>query len=123
MSLNDLLKGVLISSFVVFVGCQTVQTSNRALSETRILEDRIESTEPSTQSASVENELSEGERDLVEDEAVSSEPVLTDESMYDPLAIVRELGEAVDSPNVVPGTSTPAIENESEIVVFSNSAT
>ena len=101
MPLNDLLKGALISSFAVLVGCQTVQTTNETVSETRITEDRVESTEPSTESASIDNALSEGELDAVEDTPTGPEPVLTDESMYDPLAIVRELGEAVDSPNVV----------------------
>ena len=101
MQLNDVLKGALISSFAVLVGCQTVPTTNGTLSETRITEDRVESTEPSAESASVDNALSEGEPDAVEDTPTAPEPVLTDESMYDPLAIVRELGEAVDSPNVV----------------------
>ena len=101
MPLNDLLKVALISSFAVLVGCQTLQTTNETVSETRITEDRVESTEPSAESASIDNEFSEGERDAVEGAPTYPEPVLTDESMYDPLAIVRELGEAVDSPNVV----------------------
>ena len=112
MPLNDLFKGALFSSFVVLVGCQTVQTKNGTVSETHITEDRVESTKSSIESASVDNELSQGKRDVVEDTPAGTEPVLTDESMYDPLAIITELGEAVDSPNVVETTKDdgPLIE-------------
>ena len=75
MQLNDVLKGALISSFAVLVGCQTVQTTNGTVSETRITEDRVESTEPSAESASVDGALSEAEPDAVEDTPTDPEPV------------------------------------------------
>eukprot|EP00992_Anisonema_acinus_P008954 TRINITY_DN5134_c0_g1_i1.p2 TRINITY_DN5134_c0_g1~~TRINITY_DN5134_c0_g1_i1.p2 ORF type:complete len:159 (-),score=3.07 TRINITY_DN5134_c0_g1_i1:607-1083(-) len=120
MQMNDVLKGALISSFAVLVGCQTVQTTNGTVSETRITEDRVESTEPSAESASVDGALSEAEPDAVEDTPTDPEPVLTDESMYDPLAIVRELGEAVDSPNVVETSKDeePAVEPSPDLAAI-----
>ena len=120
MQLNDVLKGALISSFAVLVGCQTVQTTNGTVSETRITEDRVESTEPSAESASVDGALSEGEPDAIENTPTDPESVLTDESMYDPLAIVRELGEAVDSPNVVETSKDeePAVEPSPDLAAI-----
>ena len=53
-----------------------------------VTEDRLESPEPSLSN-------------VIENQTEITDPNLSDEAMYDPLAIIRELGEAVDSPNIV----------------------
>jgi hypothetical protein len=80
MPLTNLSKGGLIALIISLAGCQTVQENTVAVSQTDITSDRVSSTEPNL-------------TDVIE-------PSLSDEAMYDPLAIVRELGEAIDSPNV-----------------------
>jgi membrane-bound lytic murein transglycosylase D len=91
MPLTNLSKGGLIALIISLVGCQTVQENTVAVSQTDITSDRVSSTEPNL-------------TDVVE-------PSLSDEAMYDPLAIVRELGEAIDSPNV----NDSVDENDSEV--------
>ncbi|MEK9606326.1 MAG: transglycosylase SLT domain-containing protein, partial [Gammaproteobacteria bacterium] len=80
MPLTNLSKGGLIALIISLAGCQTVQENTVAVSQTDVTSDRVSSTEPNL-------------TDVIE-------PSLSDEAMYDPLAIVRELGEAIDSPNV-----------------------
>ena len=72
MPLTNLSKGGLIALVIFISGCQTIQKDTVTVSETKITNDRVDSTEPS----------------------------VSDEAMYDPLAIVKELGEAIDSPNI-----------------------
>ena len=96
MPLTNLSKGGLIALIISLVGCQTVQQNTVAVSQTDVTSDRVSSSEPNLTDV--------------------AEPSLSDEAMYDPLAIVRELGEAIDSPNVNDSVdeNDPEVESKTE---------
>jgi membrane-bound lytic murein transglycosylase D len=84
---------VLIS---LLAGCQTIPEKNAAFSETEA-SDSVQSTEP------------EINGDASETPEITEE-IVSEESLYDPLAIVRELGEAIDSPNITTESDQPDTE-------------
>jgi hypothetical protein len=139
MPLTNLSKGGLIALIISLVGCQTVQENTVAVSQTDITGDRVNSTEPNLIDVTEPNLTDVTEPNLtdvtepnltdvtepnltdvtepnltdVTEPSLTdvTEPNLSDEALYDPLAIVRELGEAIDSPNV----NNSVDENGSEI--------
>ena len=96
MPLTNLSKGGLIALIISLVGCQTVQQNTVAVSQTDVTSDRVSSSEPNLTDV--------------------AEPSLSDEAMYDPLAIVRELGEAIDSPNVTDSVDENAMQEVDNLV-------
>jgi len=86
MPLKYFSNGALIALLISIAGCQTIPSNNVSVSETDVAGGQVSSTEPR----------------------------MTDEAMYDPLAIVRELGEAVDSPNVTEAVDDDGLRIQSE---------
>jgi membrane-bound lytic murein transglycosylase D len=112
MPLTDLSKGGLIALIISLAGCQTVQENTVAVSQTDVTSDQVNSAEPNLTDVTEPNLTDVTEPNLTDVTEPNltdvtepnltdvTEPNLSDEAMYDPLAIVRELGEAIDSPNV-----------------------
>ncbi len=103
MSLKYLSRSSLIALLLSLAGCQTIQNNNLVGSETDVIDNRSEPPKPKVEDVT-EDRPESPEPSLsnaIEKQTESIDPNLSDEAMYDPLAIIRELGEAVDSPNIV----------------------
>ena len=137
MPLTNLSKGGLIALIISLAGCQTVQENTVAVSQTDVTSDRVNSTEPNLSDVTEPNlsdvtepnlsdvtepnlsDVTEPNLSDVTEPNLSdaTEPNLTDEAMYDPLAIIRELGEAIDSPNVNDSVDENGPEGQSKTVL------
>ena len=88
---------VCFAALLLLVGCQTAQQSPQTMSETAV------------SSVSVEPQSSTENLPPIDQDPLEAKD---DSALYDPLAIIRELGEAIDSPSISePGTQEdPPIE-------------
>ena len=93
------------AALLLMAGCQTVQQSPQTMSETAV------------SSVSVEPQSSTENLPPIDQDPLEAKD---DSALYDPLAIIRELGEAIDSPNISePETQEdPPIESTTDLAAI-----
>ena len=122
MSLKYLLSRSLIALLLSLAGCQTIQNNDVVGSETNVIDNQVERPKPDVEA--VTGERLEGPEpslsNVIDKQSENTDPNLSDESMYDPLAIIRELGEAVDSPNIVEEAdkTSPSTQPETDLAAI-----
>lgn len=95
----------LFAALLLMAGCQTLQQSPQTMSETAV------------SSVSVEPQSSTENLPPIDQDPLEAKD---DSALYDPLAIIRELGEAIDSPNISePETQEdPPIESTTDLAAI-----